>query len=367
MARESQGNIVNDNDEVSVREIIVKIIDWWRYLLSKWLIILACGALGGALGFTYAYFKKPVYTATTTFVLEDQKSTGLGSLAGLASIAGVDIGGAGGGLFQGENILSLYKSRAMLQKTLLTPIEINGKKLLLIDLYIDINKLREKWKAKPELVNLEFSSNEGIQSKRLVNSLRIQDSILGVVVTDINRSYLQVTKPDKKLSTIEVDVKATDEAFAKKLNDELVKNVNQFYLNTKTKKTLQNVNILQHKTDSVRAVMNGAIYSAAAVADATPNLNPTRQVQRIAPVQRSQFSAETNKAILSSLVQNLEMSKLSLMKEMPLLEIIDRPIYPLSVEKTSKFYGVIMGGFILGFLAILFFSIKRYLEIVIKD
>lgn len=351
-----------DSDEISLKELILKLQEWWKYLLSRWIIIMGFGILGGILGFTYAYFNKPVYTATTTFVLEDEKGgSGLGNLAGLASIAGLDLGGSSGGIFQGDNILSLYKSRAMIEKTLLTEVNLDGKKQLLIDLYIDFNQLRKAWAEKPGLKAIQF--NTQVPGPQLqTQNIRLRDSIIGAIVADINANYLNVSKPDKKLSIINAEVKAKDEVFAKIFNDEIVKNVNSFYIQTKTKKSLDNIAILKRKTDSVRAVMNGAIYSAALVADATPNLNPTRQVQRIAPVQKSQFSAETNKAILSTLVQNLEMSKMSLMKEAPLIQVIDRPIYPLKKERFGKAKGILLGGILAGFLTVILLSIHKVLK-----
>lgn len=367
MTKESQQeNINNQSDEISLKELILKIRDWWRYILSKWVIILAFGLLGGALGFWYATFKKPVYTATTTFVLEDEKGGGgLGNLAGLASMAGVEIGN-GGGIFQGDNIFELYKSRKMIVQTLLSKVEINGKRKLLIDRYIDFNELREKWSKMPSLIDLKFDVDSIEDGAFALNPNRLRDSVLTSIVNDIKKNYLLVAKTDKKLSIIEVAVKAKDEVFAKLFNEAIVKNVNDFYLLTKTKKSQQNIQIIQQKADSVRAVMNGAIYSAVAVVDATPNLNPTRQAQRIAPAQRAQFSAETNKAILSSLVQNLEMSKLALMKETPLLEVIDQPVYPLNKENFGKIKGIFIGGILFGFLATFFLLIKKLYKNIIN-
>lgn len=361
MTKESQQeNINTQNDEISLKDLILKIREWWCYLLARWLPIVAFGLLGGVLGFTYAYFKKPVYTATTTFVLEDEKGGGgLGNLAGLASMAGVDLGGGGGGIFQGENILSLYQSRTMLEQTLLTTVILDGKQQLLIDRYIDFNDLRKKWSGNPSLVKLSFDPDSITKDELFFRPSRLRDSILGRVVKDITEKYLSVTKPDKKLATIKVDISCSDEVFAKLFNNELVKNVNKFYILTKTKKTLQNVEILQRKTDSVRTVMNGAIYTAVAVADATPNLNPTRQVQRIAPAQRAQFSAETNKAVLGEMVKNLEMTKMTLLKETPLIQVIDEPIFPLPEEKFSKLKATIFGGILASFLLIIFLLLNK--------
>lgn len=325
--------------EPSLRELIWKIQKFWRYLCSKWLTILIAGFLGGILGGVYAYFKRPIFSAETTFVLQEDKPGGgmLGQLGGLAGLAGIDLGG-GGGIFEGDNILELYKSSTMIEKTLLSEITISKKKQLLIDHYISFNHLREKWLKQPELKNINFIPDENQPFNR------VQDSILAEVIDDIKKQYLTVTKPDKKLSIVKVAVKAKDENFAKAFNDQIVRNVNDFYVQTKTKKSQDNVAVLQRKTDSVRAVMNGAIYQAVAVSDATPNVNPTRQIQRVAPMQRAQFSAESNKLILGELVKNLELSKISLHKETPLLQLVDYPKFPLKVEKMGKIKGAVLGA-----------------------
>jgi len=351
------------NEEISLKELILNINKWIKYIWSKWLLILAIAITGSILGILYSLISKPTYTASTTFVLEDENgSGGLGGLAGLASVAGLDIGGGGGGIFQGENIFQLYTSRKMLEKTLLTSVEDSDKGILLVDKYIAINKLREDWESKPELSNLKFSVDSLQGQDNVIKVDRIRDSILGVIVADVKKNYLTVSKPDKKLSAIQVDVKAKDELFAKSFNDYLVRNVNEFYIQTKTKKTLKNVSILQHKVDSVRRVMNGAIYTAVEVVDATPNLNPTRQVQRVAPAQKAQFSAETNKAILAEMVKNLELTKMSLLKETPLIQVIDGPVYPLKKDRFGKLKGIVIGGFIFGFLTIVYLTFRRLIK-----
>ncbi|EDM37192.1 hypothetical protein PBAL39_05318 [Pedobacter sp. BAL39] len=346
-------NNLDNSDEISVKEMGIKLKQLQVYLRSKWLLICSVGIIGGVLGGAYAWIKKPAYSAITTFVLEEGGASGggLGPLSGLASMAGFDVNGGGGGIFQGDNILELYKSRRMIKKTLLTSVDHNGKKELLIDHYLMFNGIREKWDKNPKLKGLSFSNPN--------NFGRIQDSILNSITFDINKNYLNVVKPEKKLNIIRAEVKGPDEFFSKEFNDQIVKNVSDFYVQTKTKKSLDNIAILQTKTDSVRNVMNGAIYTAAAISDATPNLNPTRQVQRIAPVQKSQFNAETNKAVLGELVKNLELSKMSLLKETPLIQVIDSPVYPLSVNSLGKLKGFVIGGFLGVFIICILLMVRR--------
>jgi len=357
----NQPNISSKDDEISLKEIILKVQEWWGYLLSKWRFILIVGILGGILGFVYALVNKPIYTATTTFVLEEEGGgSALGRYAGIASMMGVDLGVGGGGIFQGDNIFELYKSRTMIEKALLSEIEYQGKKQLLIDRYIDINDLRERWSENPQLADLKFK----LQGDQQFN--RLQDSILGRIADNIKKNYLDVSKPDNKLSIIEVKVQAKDEAFAKTFNNEIVKNVNDFYVQTKTKKSLENLAILQHQADSVKAVLEGAIYSTAATLDATPNLNPTRQVLRTS-VQRAQFSAEANRTILMELIKNMEVAKIALRKETPLIQVIDHPILPLKKEKMGTLKGIIMGGCLFVFLTVLWLLINKIYKEIMGD
>lgn len=356
-----------ENNEVSVKDIFIKLKDCYRYLASKWIVILICSFLGGVLGFTYALFSKPIYKASTTFVIEeaDKGGGGLGQYAGLASMAGIDLGGgSGGGIFQGDNILELYKSRKMIEKTLLSKVQYKGKETLLIDLYIDFNDLREKWIKNPALYHITFEGAKNNTSQYGFN--RLQDSIIGTVVSEINKNSLNVAKPDKKLNIIKAEVKSTDEFFAKAFNQQIVKNVNDFYVQTKTKKSIANILILQQKTDSVRRALNGEITTAAMVTDATPNLNPTRQAQRTSPVQRSQVSAETNKLILGELVKNLELSKMSALKEAPLIQVVDEPMFPLEREKLGRVSSAVF-GFVLSFFIMVFFFLFRLFFIYVKN
>jgi len=363
MEKDVQGQFDHKANETSLKEVLIKLRDWYHYLVSRRLTILLVSAVFALLGLIYSFIKKPQYTATTTFVLqESDKGGGLGQMAGLASMVGLDIGsltGGGGGIFEGDNILELYKSRTMIEKTLLTKVDIDSKKQLLVDRFIDFNELRDGWDKKPALKGISF---DNLDTLGMVKHSRLQDSILGTIVEDINKYYMQVIKPDQKLSIIKAEVKATDEIFAKTFNEQIVKHVNDFYIQTKTKKAMQNVTIMQDKTDSVRKVMNGAIYTAAAVNDATPNLNVTHQVNRIVPVQRSQFTAESNKAILTELVKNLELSKISLLKETPLIQVVDAPIYPLDKKRFGKLKGIVIGGVLGAFLCVIVLLARRMMK-----
>jgi len=347
--------------EITLKELAIKSNEWVSYLRSKWLIILIGCIIGVVLGYLYASYKKPKYVAASTFALEDANGGGsLGQMAGLASMVGIEIGSSGnGGVFQGDNLIELYKSRTMIQQSLLSEADFDGKKQLLIDRYLDFNNLKAKWPQHPILKNINFRVNKDARLSRA------QDSILGEVVKEIGKNNLVVTKPDKKLSILKVQVTSKDELFSKAFDDEIVKNVNEFYVQTKTKKSLQNVAILQHQTDSVKRALNGALAGMASLTDANPNANPARQILKV-PSQRRQVDAQANTAILTELVKNLEMSKVSQRKEMPLIQMIDAPVLPLTKLATTKTQGMVSGFFLAGFLMSILLLVRRGFLLMIK-
>ena len=349
--------ITNEN-EISLKELILKLSEWWKYLLSKWLIIAASGIIGGLLGFTYAFITKPIYIAELSFALEDEKANGIGGALGVASQFGFDLGvSGGGGVFSGDNLLEFMKSRSMIEKALLTTIKVKSKEQTLAELYIGFNKLRNSWASKPELKNVQFLPH----ADRLTFSL-MQDSVLGTIYNSIIKNNLSVSKIDKKLSIIAVRVSSKNELFSKYFAEILTNEVSDFYVDTKTRKSVQNLTILQHQTDSVRRALNLAITGVATSVDANPNANPARQILR-APSQRRQVDVQANQAILTELVKNLEISKVALRKETPLIQIIDKPILPLKKEKFGKLKGMILGSLLTGILVIFYLLAKK----VIRD
>lgn len=340
--------------ELSLNDFVIKVLEFSKYLLSQAFFILIAGVLGAILGFLYAFNQKPEYKAELSFVLENDQSDGSAGYAGLASQLGLNVGGnSGGGVFAGENLLELMKSRSLVEKALLSPVVINGQHQTLAEYYINFNKIREGWQSDLRLKNIQFLP-DAVRSKFSIE----QDSILGSFYKKIVNNHLLVDKKNKLSSIMLIQVSSSDELFSKLFAEELIKEVSFFYIETKTKKTVDNLQILQRQTDSVRRALNGAISGVALSIDANPNANPARQILQ-APSQRRSVDVQANQTLLTELVKNLEISKMSLRRETPLIQIIDRPILPLTKTVLSKKTALLIGGIVSGFLMIVFLIIKR--------
>lgn len=343
--------------QVSLKDLIEDIKEWYAYLLSQWKIIVVAGFIGAIIGITYSLSKKPIYTASLSFVLEDEKSGGgLGGALGLASSFGFDLGSSGGSIFSGSNLTELFKSRKMVEQTLLTPVVVNDKTISLAEMYIQNEGWRDKWDDKPQFKNIQFLSNTNRKY-----FTRVHDSIFGVIFANLSKNSLSVAQKDKKIAIINMDVSTTNELFSKYFCEALAGQVGQFYVTTKTKKARANMAILQKQTDSIRGELNSAITGVAVANDNTFNLNPALNVRR-APSARRQVDVQANTAILTELVKQTELAKVTLRKETPLIQVIDRPILPLPKERFGKAKGILIGGFLAGFLMILGLVIRRVLK-----
>ena len=346
-----------DNDEISFKDIIVKVKEWLEFFLSKWKTIILIGIIGGVIGLKIAFDDKPKYKAILTFAMEEDKGGGgLSGAAGLASSFGIDLGGGGGGggAFAASNLSELMKSRLLVEKVLLKPIIIKNKTITLAEYYIQINDLRQGWEKKPTLKNIQFLPNGD-----RANFTLQQDSVLQQIHKSlIDKERLSIMQKDKKVSILSIEVTSENEFFSKIFCESLAKETSDFYIETKSKKAKINVDVLQRQVDSVKNALNVAITGVANETDNVYNLNPAFNI-KVAPSKKKQIDVQANTAILTNLVVQLELAKITLRKETPLIQLIDIPMLPLEKERLSKLKSIILGGFLSGFLFILLLIFSR--------
>jgi hypothetical protein len=344
------GNSHFSPSQFTLKEVVQNLIDWVSFFRSKWKLLFLSLVVGTGLGAVYSVLKDPVFHAETSFVLEEEGMGGIGQMSGLASLLGVNLGGIGGtnGLFQGDNIMELYRSDRMLEETLLSPFD---KESLLVDRFIEFEELENKWASKIDLSTLTFSAskeNHGVK----------QDSVIKEIAKLIREKQLEVVKPDRKLSIIQVNVSSKDEAFAKLFNETLVSKVNTFYLETKTKKTGENLRILQLQADSVRAILDASLGNLASEQDRVPNANPLLNAATVNE-RRKQVDVQTSAAVFEEIVKNLEMAKINHRINTPLIQLIDSPKLPLKRTEVRLFKGMVYGAIFFGILAISSLYLRR--------
>lgn len=343
-----------EKEEISISEIIAKINDIKKYLFSNWKIILFSLCFGAILGLTVSILKPKKYKAELTFIIEEETSSASGGLSSLASNFGLGGIGGSGGLFTTTNMLEFLKSRNLIEKTLLS--KFNNSKLTFAEKYIIDNEIDKELEEDEWLKNIHFLTDES-RGKFSIQ----KDSILGSIYQKIVENELKVIQPNEDNSILKIELISKNEIFSKLFIEELLKIVSFDYTISKTKKAKNNVNIIQKQVDSVRTALYNSISGAAVANDNVFGLNPAMNIQRV-PSAKKQVDVQANSVILAELVKNLELSKMTLMNQTPLVQIIDTPILPLEEIKLRKAVGVLIGGFLSLFIIISFLLLKRFIK-----
>lgn len=340
---------MSNRDEISLKEILLIIREWYRYLLSKFLIILIVGIIGGICGLFLAVLSKPKYSASLNFILANSNQSNSG-LLGIASQFGIDLTNNSNDVFTGNNIIALMKSRTMVQQALLKKPH-NNKQSLLNIFCID-NKLNEGWNKDERLKHAYPFPDSSAQMSP------VQDSLFREIYDIVQKKNLEVSLPDKDKNIYNVATTSTNEIFSYYLTTYLVDVTSAFYIDTKTSLAQQNLKMLQHEADSLHNLLGRTITTGGAQVDATFNLNPAFQVQR-SGAQQSQVNASALGQAYGQVLQNLEIAKIALQKETPLYQIVDTPQLPLVMEKKGKLIYLILGGFLGGFLTCVLLIVKK--------
>jgi hypothetical protein len=344
-------------DELSLREVILSIQKWWKYILSKWKVVMLFAVIGSALGFTFALISPISYKAEAVFVLDNKK--GNSDFSSLAAKFGLGSPGSSQGLFNSDNnIIVFLKSRRMGAQTLLSYVNSDTTNGLLIDQYLVAYGIRKKWKDK-RLQNIKFKPHGQ-------NNSRLADSIITQIHNRIVKNNLSIIKPEAEADVISVTTTSVNEEFSKSYTENLIENATTFYTRSVTRKVQYNVDVLQHQVDSVRQLLNSAISGVAVTNDAIPNLNPALQRLKV-PSQKRIIDVELNKAILEQLVVNLEMAKVNLRQETPFIQIVDSPVLPLERSKVGKLKGILGGGIIVALAFMIYLSLRYLIKLLLQD
>lgn len=351
--------VTDQDEEISITSVLFFVKRATRYLLKRWIIILLVAAAGGVAGYFYAKSKKPTYTASLTFVLSSEsRAGGYAGLAGQLGFASVNAGGSD--LFAGDNIVTLFRSRKMIQSALFKVPP--GQKDNLLNILAREYKFDKIWQKQKRLKNAFPFPND---AAKLTG---VQDSLIRHVHAFIVWKNLSVGRPAKYLSYYSLSTTSTNETFSFYFTHFLMNETANFFIDTKTRLAKQNLQMIQKEADSLRSLLSNTITATAASVDRTYNLNPALQVQR-APIQRRQANTTFLTNVYNEVAQNVVVAKLNLQKEIPLYQIIDPPTLPLqAIYSNARLYAV--AGFVLfAFIVILvllslfFFQKKHQVEI----
>lgn len=348
-------------DEVSLKDIISTIRSYIRYIFSKWWVLAIGAVLGGVIGYLYTYKQVPMYTATCTFILDGAGAGAPTGLQGLPQLLGGQAApnSSGGGLlalFQTNNYTALYKSRRILEQLMLSETDVKGKKMLIIDYYIDLKKYRTG-PMKSQFENLDFNiRKEEFTSKH--------NMVMDMVLTDVKKLFT-IQNAEVGPPVLSIRAQTPDSLLSKIVSEKIIEVVNEFYIETKNYKAKENIDKLKKNSDSLKRALFTAMNNVASAQEQIPNANTAYQSVKLPP-QKRQLEVSFLQTLYTTTASELATARNEMRGIPPFIIVLDKPTFPLPASEPDIKMGIALGmaaSVILATLIlIMIFLIKKLLS-----
>jgi len=343
---------MDKTDDITLKELLRTFSEYKSEILSRKKLIFITVLIFCVFALLLSKVTESKYQADITFVVQSStsESSSLSSLGNIASSFGLNMGNSES-TFSQANVMELFKSRRIIEATLLKSVDINDQKnILLIDYYTNVKKLRNSsdWKKdKIDKIDFKIKSNK-------------QDSIINLFWNDIVKNNLEVSFNSKDASIITLSFIFQDQYFAKVFVENIINEMSKLYVSYNTSNTRKTLDFIQNRADSVYLELKLAEEEFAKVQDINQRI--VKASGRLKELQLMRTVQVLNTMYIE-LIKNLELSKLTLLKETPIIEVMDGPVLPLEDKKIKPLVLYV----IFVFLAILLLSIYIILRKIVID
>jgi uncharacterized protein involved in exopolysaccharide biosynthesis len=345
---------------IKYTELVEIVNRFYRFILSQYKVFLILTVIGSSIGLIYGKLQPSTYKAVTTFIVEDKSSGRGGGLSGLASQFGIDVGGltgGGAGMFEGDNIFEIIKSRAIVEKVLLSKIEdeIPEKGQTVAAYYLNISGLNKTLASKN--ISIKDLKLETLSSE--TNHSPLQDSVLYLLYNDIVKN-IAVERKNKKSSIITLEYTSNNPILSIIFEKKLLKQTSDLYIDIKTGNLSRSIEKIQRKADSLESNLTGIYKRSFEIDNSLKLLNANTGIKLNTSSSEAATRDKTvSNTLYAEVVKNLETLKLSLINQTPVIQVLDAAKSPLFDQRTPA-RNFMLVGFAIGLGISLFYCLYKY-------
>ncbi len=334
------------DDQLTPQDVIEKLNDIKNALFKNWKYLLIFPILGLGIGFALDQFLKtpPSYEATVVFNLGGGgQNNGLGDVAGLLGLGSAP----DANIFTGENFFYFVKSRPVIERNLMKEVEVNGKKKILANYFIEKSGIIEKeWEDRPDIHKFRFTERDPAK-------LKLEERVILNELVTKSANSTEIATLDRKSSFIAISATMQDEILTGLWVTNLLDTVEGMYTENQTQKTRKTRDLLKRRADSLASVLGVTEKKLAVQMDnsqqlifAAPKLQTTSTERKSGFLQQLYYEA----------LGSVEKMNVSLVRESPLFTKIEDIKVPLDMKqedsRRTKIGALI--GFLLSFVFIYF-------------
>lgn len=320
-----------------------------------WVILIVL--LSAGLGIIKALSIKDEFVSTGKILPEYQsKSGGLGQFAGLASLAGVDLGSAssgGGDAIRPDLYPDVLKSTPFFLELFKVKVRTKENKEMTFSQFYDTFVLDNKIEDKDTKIKFPTSNQYiAISYQTEKNLQNLRERITAVI--------------DKKTGLITVTVKLPDPVVATIITDYGMNFLTNYITNYRTEKAKRDLKFLAERLDAAK----GKYYTNQSKKAQYSDQNQLSMMKlQAADLQRERIESEykISSTFYNTLLQKYEEAKLKLQQETPVIKVLEPPVVPNKKSEPKRAIIVLIATFLGGIFGIIFVLIrKKNYKLVIK-
>lgn len=342
---ESQNQYIKADDEITLKELILIIKEYFNETLKYWWLIGIIGVLMGGLFLYRAYTSPKIFTASVTYTTSD--GGGLGGMAG--GLLGRFVGRGGGSPIL--KMQAMLSSRKIMEKVMFNKTTINGETDYLINHHIKLFELKDK---EGEL--LSPYANEALSTLE-------ERKIFQGIHRSVTKELLS-TSLDEETGIASISINSEFEEYSYELASLLYSELEIFYVDSEVGSQKATLAKLEHSADSI---YNLILSKTSRVASLTDKDKGRFLALDKLPEQRLQGELTFLTQVYAEVLRNLETVKFTVATSTPSIKAIDLPILPIKPKKKSIIVQTIIGGFLGGFLSVMFILARKIFRDIMSE
>ncbi len=356
----SEKDVQFQDDEITLKELILKIREFWKELWQNWWIIgLISVPFVLYMGYK-AYTSEVTYPANLTFMVNKEDGSSLSAFSGILGTFGLGGGSKGG--YNLDKMLQLLKSRKITEEVLFSEAEIDGRVDLIANHIITNQDTLQKWYRKPSFRNRKPDKLKDFVFKS--DSLSFKDPLenaavkrlLGKILGNENIQGFLSSSYNEDSGILSLKAESEHERLSILLANTYFEKLSEYYINQAIEQQQNTYDLVKHKNDSIYSALSSSEYNLARLIETSRNVfSETEQLKK----KRLEREVQKFSLMYAESSKNLELADFTLKSRTPVVQLIDAPISPIKPNKESLLKSLVIGGFLGVFLGALFIVARK--------
>jgi uncharacterized protein involved in exopolysaccharide biosynthesis len=264
-------------------------------ILRERRIVIACTAVGVAVGLMIALARKPTYTSSFSFLPQSAQDANAAGLAGLAGQFGISLGSLGGSSQPPQLYADLIVTREVLAPIALDSFSVSGN-------------------AKERAPLTKFLRSRGD------NPAEILDNAL----LALRRNVISSSVAARTTGMVTVNVRTASAHVSYELAEKLLQGLNAFNTITRQSQAREERRFTEARYEAARTSLRGAEDALQRFLQA--NRQYANSPQLSFEQERLQREVNLQQQVVSSLAQKYEDTRIREVRDTPVITVIERPV-----------------------------------------